>query len=126
MKKSDAEFERIHREWIGEIAKAMSNRAIQRHINRHAKEIFEDDPLGWSVSMLNLTEIYMAKHKVKHSLHHKIDRLAMKYRYYPKVRTKLPKNFDIKQWKCLPESEMGQYIEIKAKKRKARKKARRV
>ncbi|MBT4277155.1 hypothetical protein HOD96_00185 [Candidatus Falkowbacteria bacterium] len=77
--------------WIKDISKDETDLSLKRHIVKHAKEIFENDPKKWAASMRNLIEIFEAKYKIKPSIDLQLERLEEKYKKNPKRYTDPPK-----------------------------------
>jgi len=79
--------------WIDDIIKDKRNTefSIKKHINKHAKQIYDRDPEKWCASMRNLLELYEKIHNIKPSVSLQIERFnnkynKNKYRYTPQPK----------------------------------------
>lgn len=90
--------EEIHKEWIINIAQTESLEDIQKHVIKHAAEIYERDPMLWAASMENLLDIYRAKVAIEYTVDHKIERLANHHTKNKAKGPSPPKKIKLHDW----------------------------
>ena len=90
--------EEIHKEWIINIAQTESLEDIQKHVIKHAAEIYERDPMLWAASMENLLDIYRAKVAIEYTVDHKIERLANHHTKNKAKGPSPPKKIKLEDW----------------------------